>query len=223
MDRTALDVLKSTTAELAPGAADNRLVPLIAAGTADRRALSALALEQRYIIESDRSAFTHLAERSAARRDDASAVFFAGLAGGENTAAERLETLIAACGPGAADVAAYEPMAGCQAYPSYVARLALTAAPAEAALALTANFAAWGGYCATIADGLRTHYGFDDAACGFFDFFAEPAPGAEAQAAAAVQAGLDSGPGLDTAAARRHGRLLRSYELMFWNTLAELA
>ncbi|MFE2379640.1 transcriptional regulator [Streptomyces sp. NPDC059398] len=221
MHRTALDVLRSTTAELAPGAADNRLVPLVAAGTADPGALSALALEQRYVIDSDRSAFTYLAERSAARGDDACAVFFGALAAGEEIAAERLEALTAACGLGGAEVAAYEPTAGCQAYPSYVARLALTAAPAEAALALTANFAAWGEYCATIAEGLRTHYGFDDRGCGFFDFFGEPAPDLEAQAADAVQAGLDSG--LDLAAARRHGRLLQSYELMFWNTLAGLA
>lgn len=221
MDRTALDVLSSTTAELAPGAADNRLVPLIAAGTADLRALSALTLEQHHIIASDRGSFAYLAERSAARREDACAVFFAGLAGGENSAAERLEALTAACGLDSADVAAYEPTAGCQAYPSYVARLALTGAPAETALALTANFAAWGGYCATIAERLRTHYGFDDEGCGFFDFFGEPAPGLEAQAADAIQAGLDGG--LDIASARRHGRLLQSYELMFWNTLAELA
>ncbi|WP_371793320.1 transcriptional regulator [Streptomyces sp. NBC_01471] len=221
MDRTALGVLRSTTAELAPDTGDNRLVPLIAAGTADLGALSALALEQRHVIASDRSSFAYLAERSAARREDACAVFFATLAGGENTAAERLEALIAACGLDGADVASYEPTAGCQAYPSYVARLALTGAPAEVALALTANFAAWGGYCATIAEGLRTHYGFDDEACGFFDFFGEPAPGLEEQAAAAVQAGLDGG--LDTAAARHHGRLLQSYESMFWNTLAELA
>ncbi|WP_405783389.1 transcriptional regulator [Streptomyces sp. NBC_00859] len=218
MDRTAHDVLRTTTAELAPGAAENGLVPLLASGAADRGAVAALALEQQHVIASDRSAFTHLAGRSAARGDDACAVFFAALARGEDTAAERLEALITGCGLDRADAAAYEPTAGCQAYPSYVARLALTAAPAEAALALIVNFAAWGGYCATIAEGLRTHYGFDDAACGFFDFFAEPAPVLEAQGTAAVQAGLDGG--LDLTAARRHGRLLQSYELMFWNTLA---
>ncbi|MFD0382255.1 hypothetical protein ACFQ2B_06830 [Streptomyces stramineus] len=43
-------------------------------------------------------------------------------------------------------------------------------------VALTANFAAWAGYCATVGRALRTHYGFDDRACAFFDFFAEPAP-----------------------------------------------
>ncbi|WP_328315918.1 transcriptional regulator [Streptomyces sp. NBC_00388] len=218
MDRTAHGVLSSITAELAPRAADNRLVPLFAAGTADLGALAVLALEQRHIIASDLSSFAHLAERSAARGEDACAVLFAGLADGENTAAERLGSLITACGLDSAAVAAHEPMAGCQAYPSYVARLALTGAPAEAALALTANFAAWGGYCAALAEGLRAHYGLGDEACGFFDFFAGPAPGAEAQALAAVQAGLDRG--LDTAAARRHGRLLQRYESMFWNTLA---
>jgi hypothetical protein len=100
-----------------------------------------------------------------------------------------------------------------------VAWLALNAEPAAAVLAILANFAAWGEYCATIAAGLRKHYGFDDEACGFFDFFATPVPELEEQALAAVQAGLDSGVPLD--AARDHGRLLQSYELLFWNTLAD--
>ncbi|WP_329164628.1 transcriptional regulator [Streptomyces sp. NBC_01267] len=225
MGRTAQDLLRAGKAELAPAAAANPLVPLIAAGTARLGALRALALEQRHIIASDRSSFHHLAVRCTERRESAAAAFFTSLEEGEEAALEQLAALIAACGLDEADVTGYEPTAGCQAYPSYVARLALTGRPAEAALALTANFAAWGGYCATIAQGLRTHYGFDDKACGFFDFFAQPASGLDAQATAAVQAGLDAGPGstFDITVARRHGRLLQSYESMFWDSLARLA
>lgn len=84
-----------------------------------------------------------------------------------------------------------------------------------------ANFSAWGSYCATVAQALRAHYGFDDASCAFFDFFAAPPPGGDEPALAVVQAGLDAGRGTDEA--REYGRLLQSYELMFWNTLAELA
>ncbi len=44
-----------------------------------------------------------------------------------------------------AEAASYEPLPGCQAYPAYVAWLALNASPADVVLALTANFSAWGG------------------------------------------------------------------------------
>jgi hypothetical protein len=88
------------------------------------------------------------------------------------------------------------------------------------AVALTANFSAWGGYCATIAGALREHYGFTDEQCAFFDFFAAPAPDLDRQATAAVQAGLDAGR-LDERRARQYGRLLQHYEAMFWSALGE--
>jgi hypothetical protein len=86
-------------------------------------------------------------------------------------------------------------------------------------VALIANFAAWGGHCATVAAAMREHYGFDDEACAFFDFFAAPAPELEEQAVAALQAGIDAGRLGDEA--RTYGRLFQSYELMFWNTIAD--
>jgi hypothetical protein len=125
-------------------------------------------------------------------------------------------------GRGAADRAerlAQPAPAGCQAYPSYFAWLALNAEPADVVVALTANFAAWGGYCSAIATAMRTHYDFTDAACGFFDFFATPQP--PDQAAAAAQAGLDAGT-LDPERTRRYARMIQSYELMFWNGLADV-
>jgi hypothetical protein len=115
----------------------------------------------------------------------------------------------------------HRPLPGCQAYSASVAWLALHAEPSDAVLALAVNFTAWGGYCATVAQALRAHYGFGDEACAFFDFFAAPAPDLERQVLAAVQAGLDGG--LITDEAPHHGRLLQTYELMFWNTLADHA
>lgn len=85
------------------------------------------------------------------------------------------------------------------------------------AVAVSANFAAWGGYCGTIAEAMRTRYGFGDAACGFFDFFALPAPVLEEQIVAAVREGLEGGH--VSAAGYRYGRLLQTYELMFWDAL----
>ncbi|WP_431046444.1 transcriptional regulator [Streptomyces sp. P1-3] len=216
MTRDAAEVLHDAVRALAPAGGANRLVPLIAAGTAPRDVLAALALEQRHIIDSDRRSFRHLAQRAAP--EPAVAAFFTALAEHETVALDRLAALTAACGLDESAIETYEPRAGCQAYPSYVARLALLAEPADTVIALAVNFASWGGYCATVSRALRRHYGFDDAACGFFDLFAEPAPDAQERTRAAVQAGLDAGR--VTGAARRHGRLVQSYELMFWNTLA---
>ena len=219
MARTARELLETTTGKLAPDPHANRLLPLIARGAARRTTLAALALEQRHVIAADSRAFLHLAQRSVDEPDCAD--FFDMLTEGETLAGDRLEAYAAACGVDEARAAAYEPLADCQTYPAYVAWLALNGAPVDVVLALSANFAAWGGYCATIAEALRRHYGFDDAACGFFDLFAEPAPQLEQKALAAVQSGLDYGlVGEDEVL--RYGRLLQSYEAKFWHALWEL-
>jgi len=90
-------------------------------------------------------------------------------------------------------------------------------------LALVANFTAFGQYCATLAAALRERYGLDDAACAFFDLFAPTGPEQQddPQALAVADAVLAAGRPLD--AAREHARLLQSYELMFWNALADTA
>jgi hypothetical protein len=212
MTRSAPDVVDTIRRELAPDESANRFVPLVEQGKAPRSALGALAAEEMRIVASDWRSFLTLAARSP---EPAARGFFTGLATGESLALPMLTPLAAAAG---FDTASYEPRPGCQAYPSFVAWLALNAEPAAAVVAILANFAAWGQYCGTIAAALRKHYGFDDEACGFFDFFATPVPELEEQAMAAVQAGLDNGVDLD--AAQDHGRLLQSYELMFWNTLA---
>ncbi|WP_171169474.1 transcriptional regulator [Streptomyces sp. I05A-00742] len=218
MARTAQDVLTDAVRELAPDTGANRLVPLIATGAAPRSAIAAFALEQHHVIASDRRSYRHLAERSAAR--PAVAAFFDPLARGETTALELLGPLAAACGLDERAVGAYEPTPGGQAYPAYTAWLALQAEPVDVVVAVTVNFAAWGGYCTTVGRALRTHYGFDDTACGFFDFFARPDPDAAERALAAVAAGLADGV-LTERLAHRYGRLLQGYETMFWNSLPE--
>jgi hypothetical protein len=211
-------VFKSFRTELAPQEGDNALVPLLVSGGASLAAVGALAAEQHRIIPSDRRSFLTLAAR--ARADSPAGEFFAGLAAGENAALATLPALASAAGLDAVAVRGHRPMARCQAYPSYLAWLALNAEPVHAAMALLANFAAWGGYCATVARALRENYGLDDEACAFFDLFATPVPGAERQALAVAQEALDTG-GIDTAL--EYGRLVQSYELMFWNALTELA
>ncbi|MDX3130320.1 transcriptional regulator [Streptomyces europaeiscabiei] len=218
MTRTAVRLLESTTAQLAPAPDANPLLPLIASGAAGLDTLAALAMEQGFVIAADLRSFRHLAERSATE-EPAGAPLFEMLAEGEAVAAERLGAYAEACGVDGGRAAAYEPLPGCQAYPSYVARLALTASPADVVIALSANFASWGGYCAAIAKALRHHYAFTDEACAFFDLFAEPSAELEERARTAVQAGWDAGR-IDEHLVARHGRLLQSYESMFWHTLA---
>ncbi|OUD04775.1 transcriptional regulator [Streptomyces swartbergensis] len=220
MTHPARDLLTTTTAELAPDPQSNPLVPRIARGEASRSTLAALALEQSWVIPADRRAFLHLAERSAVTDPEAVA-YFTTLAEGEALAGERLDAFVRACGVDEAEAASYEPLPGCQAYPAYVAWLALNASPADVVLALTANFSAWGGYCATIAEALRAHYGFTEQACAFFDFFAEPSAQLDEMATAAVQAALEAGR-LDEKRAHEHGRLLQVYEASFWSTLGQL-
>lgn len=218
MPHTARELLERTTGKCAPEPHANRLLPLIARGAAQRSTLAVLALEQGHVIPADRRAFLHLAERPDTGPD--SAAFFTLLAEGEALAQDRLAAYAAACGADETRAAAYEPLAGCQAYPAFVAWLAMNGSPADVALALSANLATWGDYCATIAGALRRHYGFADEACGFFDLFAEPAPELRQRALAAVQEGLEAGQ-VDEDRSSHHGRLLQSYESHFWHALWE--
>ncbi|MEW1774517.1 transcriptional regulator [Streptomyces sp. NPDC086777] len=190
--------------------------PLAAGGRASPGTLAALALEQHRVIPADRRAFRHLAQRASG--EPAAAGFFAMPAEGEELAAARLGAFAEACDVDDGRMRAYEPLAGCQAYPAYISWPALDAAPADAVLAVTADFATWGTYCATIAQGLRTHYGFSDEACAFFDLFAAPVPALDEQAEAAVQAGLESGR-LDEKRVYTYDRLLQACEEMFWTSL----
>jgi hypothetical protein len=216
MSEQARELLTSVREALAPAENDNRLVPLIASGKAPRSVFGIIAAEENRIVRSDWRSFLTIAARCTEQN---SRELFAGLAAGEGLALAKVGALADAAGLDEAALRAYEPKAGCQAYPAYLAWLALMGEPADVIVALIANFAAWGDYCATIAGAMREHYGFDDEACGFFDFFATPVPEVEEQAVAALQAGIDAGRSSDEAFT--YGRLFQSYELMFWNTIAD--
>lgn len=192
-------------------------MPLVRDGAAPRSVLGALAAEESRIVPCDWRSFLTLSARAA---DRPTREFFAGLAQGEGAALGALPKLSAALGWSERDVADYRPKAGCQAYPAYMSWLALHADPGDAAVAIVSNFAAFGAYCAEVARALRTRYGLSDSDCEFFDLFGTPVPGADAQAEAAVQAGLDAGTTTE-ALARQYAGLFQDYELMFWNTLPD--
>ncbi|MFI9273004.1 transcriptional regulator [Kitasatospora sp. NPDC052896] len=218
MNSPAREALLSIRRDLAPGESDNRLIPLLEQGGAPLPVLAELAAQQHRIITSDRRSFLVLAARCA---DSPAGDYFAKLAEGESLALAALPGFATACGLDEAALRAREPLAGCQAYPGCLAGLALNGEPAAVVLALAANFATWGGYCAATARALRRNYDFDDAGCAFFDFFATPVPELEEEAVAVVAA---AGPDPELIAeGRRYGRLLQSYEQLFWDTLADLA
>jgi thiaminase len=209
------DLLERIRRELAPAEGGNRLVPLVTEGRLPRERLTALAGEEYHIIRSDRRSFLALAARFP---EPPAAEFFTGLAAGETLALGHLMDYAAGLGMDEGDLEQYEPQPGCQAYAAYVAWLALNGARGDVALAIIANFAAWGSYCEAVAKALRARYGLDDKTCAFFDFFATPVPEVEQQALAVAQASVEAGepPQL----ARRYARLIQAYELDFWNTLA---
>jgi hypothetical protein len=204
----APELLPVVRAELAPverSLAEHRYLAELEAGRVPVESLRAFAGEQRAIITSDRRSFEYLAQRFP---QPPAGGFFRDLAAGEAEALRLLERFAAAVelGPD------YEPLAGCQAYPAYVAWLALNGSPADVALAFLANLESWGRSCARMRDALRPLYGADRVA--FFDFFAEPPAGFEERALALITTG---GP----ASGRRAARLLQAYELLYWDTLAD--
>jgi hypothetical protein len=218
MTQTPREALLAIRQELAPAESENRLVPRIDQGLVPVSLIAELAAQEYRIIRSDRRSLLVLAARCA---DTTAGAYFATLAAGESQALAELPPLAAACGMDEQQLADREPLAGCQAYPAHMAWMALNGEPVATVLALTANFDAWGRYCAITAAALRRHYGFSDQACAFFDFFAAPAPELEEEAITVVtEGGLDAGK---IAEGRRYGRLLQSYELLFWNTLAGLS
>lgn len=204
----AAELLTLVQAELAPverRLADHRYLVELEAGRVPPESLRAFAGEQRAIITSDRRSFEHLAHRFP---QPPAGDFFQELAAGEDEALRLLEPFAATVGLDAD----HEPLAGCQAYPAYVAWLALNGSPADVALAFLANLESWGRSCARMRDALRPLYGTE--AVAFFDFFAETPPGFEERALALVATG-------EPASGRRAARLLQAYELLYWDTLAD--
>ena len=173
--------------------------------------LAAFAGEQLYIIPSDLRSFEMLGKRVT---DEPGHSYATGMAAGERAALEALEGFAAAT---SVDAGRYEPIPGCQAYPSFVARLARDAHAAEVAGAFLVNLEAWGGNCARMLRALTSAYGMAAEDCAFFAFFAAPTDELERDSLAVIDAGLADG--VDPAAIARAARLLQAYELLYWDSL----
>jgi len=213
---TARDLLDAIRRDAAAEAGGNPFLALVTGGSAPRERLLGFAVQQTRLLGSDRRSFLHLASRAG----DPASVFFAGLADAERHALDLLVVFAAAL-DGKAALGPAEPVPGCQAYPAYVAWLALNAPPADAVLALTADMAVWAGAFETMAQALREHpgYGLDEPACAFFDLIAALGEQVEAEALAIIQAHMDAGR--PPVRAPVYARMLRTYGQMFWTSLAE--
>lgn len=208
--------MQDELAETAAAIRSHRFIELLWARDVPEERLRALAGEQYAIVSSDRRSFALLAARFPA---GLAGEFFLGMAESEGLALDRLRSLADWLGLSNDDLRAHEPHPGAQAYPAFVAWLALNGSRADVVLAFLTNLAAWGENCGQVAAALRGSYGAGNDTTAFFDFFASPAADFESRALAVLTEGLIA---RDSAVlARRATRLLQAYELSFWNALAE--
>lgn len=202
--------------ETADAIRSHRFLARLRAGDVPQQRLRALAGEQHAIVSSDRRSFAQLATRFPVGR---AGEFFLGMATSEGLALDKLRGLADWLSLTDDDLRAHEPHPGAQAYPAFVAWLALNGSRAEVVLAFLANLAAWGENCEQVAAALREVYGAGDEAVAFFDFFAHPPQDFQLRALAVLGEGLAEGD--SPVLARRATRLLQAYELSFWDALVE--
>lgn len=194
----------------------HRFLTHLRARDVPRERLRALAGEQYAIVSSDRRSFAQLAARFPS---GLAGEFFLDLARSEGLALDKLRGLAGWLSLTDDDLRAHELHPGAQAYPAFVAWLALNGSRAEVVLAFLANLAAWGENCGQVAATLREAYGAGDDAVAFFEFFATPPEDFESRALAVLGEGLAAGD--SPVLARRATRLLQAYELSFWDALSE--
>jgi thiaminase len=203
-------------AEIAEAIRSHRFLERLRTRDVPEARLHALAGEQHAIVSSDRRSFAQLAARFPSGLAGA---FFLGMAEGEGVALDKLRGLDDWLGMTDAELRGYEPHPGAQAYPAFVAWLALNGSRADVVLAFLANLAVWGENCGKAAAALREAYGAGDGAVAFFDFFASPPEDFQPRALEVLNEGLTAGD--SPVLARRATRLLQAYELSFWDALAE--
>jgi hypothetical protein len=218
MSAAAGELIAAIRRELPADHQEDRFSPAIRAGDIPVAFLPTMAKELYGIVTSDRDTFSWLKSQTTqpllAEYFDAAAYF-------QDYAAGKILGFADACGVPERELAGYPPHPGCQAFPSYLSWLAIHANPTAVVVAVTVNLDGWPRYCATAAISLRANYGMTAGACEFFDFFATPMPGLEESTVPVIQAGLDAGD--DVTRSRHQVRLLHSYEIMFWNSLADQA
>jgi thiaminase len=193
---------------------DHPYLAELEAGRVTRERLQLFAGEQYHIIQSDLRSAALLVNRFGAT---ASGPFFQAVLAGEAAALEALRAFARAVGRDEPGLQSYEPTPGAQAYPAFMAWLALYGSDAEVAAGFLVNFAAWGANCGRMSQALRTRHSLTPAETAFFDLFASPPPAFEPEALLVVDAGLARG--VEPRLIKRAARLLQGYEKLYWDTL----
>lgn len=190
----------------------------VEAGRVSREGLQIFAGEQYHIIRSDLRSVALLVNRFGSAP---SGPFFQALLSGEAAALAALRAFADAVGLTESRLQAYEPDPGAQAYPAYMAWLALYGSDAEVAAGFLVNFAAWGANCGRMSRALRARYRLGKAETAFFDLFASPPAEFERGALAVLESGLERGA--EPRLIKRAARLLQGYEKLYWDTLLTLS
>lgn len=213
----AAQLIRTLRKELEPVEREIRSHPYldeVEAGHLTRDDLRIFAGEQYHIIRSDLRSVALLVNRFGS---GPSGPFFQGVLSGEAAALAALRAFAEAVGLTESPLQASEPHPGCQAYPAYMAWLALYGSDAEVAAGFLVNFAAWGANCGRMSRALRARYRMGKAETAFFDLFASPPAEFERGALAVVESGLERGA--DPRLIKRAARLLQGYEKLYWDTL----
>ena len=187
-------------------------------GSIEPDRLCRFAGEQHYTIPADLRSIALLisrCEQSAGRQ------FFNIILQGEMAALEALGILAPAMGMSPAQREAYEPAPAAQAYSAYLASLCLYGTGAEAAAALSVNFAAWGANCGRMAEALRRRYGLQETELRFFSQFAEAPADVSPQVLELIAEEMQKGG--EARRIARAARMLQGCELLFWDTVHALS
>src|SRR3990170_6412389 len=156
-------------------------------GRIAKEKLCLFAGEQYYIINADLRSVALLVSRQG---HGPNREFFLGALQGEAAAGDALLAFARALEMSEDDLRSYEPKPGCQAYPAYVAWLAVYGSAADFAAAFLVNLAAWGSSCARMSAALKGRYGFLPEGGGVFHPFSPPAPPVAADSLRVIQHGL---------------------------------
>ncbi len=195
----------------------HRYLEALQTGRVAREKLRIFAGQQYHIIASDLRSIALLLSRHG---NLASRPYILAILEGENAAFEALTKFAHALDMSDEELTASEPIPAALAYSTFVAWLALYGSDAELAAAFSVNLPAWGANCGRISAALKAQYRLEAEAASFFDLFANLPPGDDT-ALAVIQGGLDRG--VAPALIERAARLLQGYELMYWDTMAEVA
>jgi hypothetical protein len=184
------------------------------AGRVRREDLRRFAGEQYHIVRSDLRSVALLVSRFGA---SGSGPFFRAVLAGEVAALEALKVFALALGMDEPLLQVYEPTPGAQAYPAFMAWLALYGSDAEVAGGFLVNFSAWGANCGRMSRALQGEYRLSVGETQFFDLFASLPPEFEGAALAVVDAGLSRG--VDPRLVKRAARLLQGFEKLYWDAI----